>query len=128
MTTTGSQVSFAIHRHKKLITFSMILADFIFLFSLSGSSTTLAQASHRLQISQQIINVPGDAPTIQAGINLASDGDLVLVAPGVYQENIQLAGKTITLASQFQTSQDPSFIDQTVIDGNGSTPVTVASS
>lgn len=76
----------------------------------------------------QTISVPTDAPTIQAAINLASNGDLVLVAPGVYQENIQLAGKTITLASQFHTSQNPSFIDQTIIDGGGNTVITVNSS
>lgn len=76
----------------------------------------------------QTISVPTDAPTIQAAINLASDGDLILVAPGVYQENIQLAGKTITLASQFHTSQNPSFIDQTIIDGGSNAVITVKSS
>jgi hypothetical protein len=33
-------------------------------------------------------NVPGDFPTIQQAINASSSGDVVLVAPGVYPENI----------------------------------------
>jgi len=35
-----------------------------------------------------IINVPGDQPTIQTGLNAAAFGDTVLVAPGTYFENI----------------------------------------
>ncbi|MEW5958499.1 MAG: right-handed parallel beta-helix repeat-containing protein [Chloroflexota bacterium] len=94
---------------------------------LSAEQTT--QAPGRImELSLPIVYVPGDAPTIQAGIDLAGDGDQVLVAPGVYQENIQLAGKSITLASQFQTTEDRSFIDQTIIDGGGNTVITVDSS
>lgn len=34
------------------------------------------------------INVPGDAPTIQGGVDQAKPGDLVLVAPGSYKEAV----------------------------------------
>ena len=65
-----------------------------------------------------IINVPGDQPTIQAGINVAVDTDTVLVQPGTYLENINYNGKNITIASLFLTTQDTTYISQTIIDGN----------
>ncbi len=43
------------------------------------------------------IHVPADQPTIQAGIEAAGDGDVVLVAPGTYIENVCFFGKAITL-------------------------------
>jgi hypothetical protein len=71
------------------------------------------------------IRVPQDQPTIQADINAAQDGDLVLVSPGTYTEQLILSGKTITLASQFHTTGDQNLIDQTIIDGDGQTVITV---
>jgi len=35
-----------------------------------------------------IIDVPADQPTIQAGLNVAAEGDTVLVQPGIYYENL----------------------------------------
>ncbi len=71
-------------------------------------------------LSATIINIPADQPTIQAGINIAVDGDIVLVQPGTYVENINFNGKSITVGSLFLTTQNTSYISQTVIDGGSS--------
>ncbi len=65
-----------------------------------------------------IIHVPDDQPTIQAGIDAAADLDTVLVSPGTYTENINFHGKGILVASQYILDLDPDFIGSTVIDGS----------
>jgi hypothetical protein len=70
----------------------------------AGVTTALATA----------INVPGDQPTIQAGIDAAVNGDTVLVAPGTYNEAISLGGKAIALQSS--GGADVTTIDATAFD------------
>ena len=67
-----------------------------------------------------IINVPADQPTVQQGIDVSVNSDTVLVQPGTYFENINYNGKNIVVASLFLTTQDTTYIYQTVIDGNSS--------
>ncbi len=64
------------------------------------------------------VNGGGDYTTIQEGINASINGDTVLVYPGTYYENVNFNGKNITLASLELTTNDESYVDSTVIDGN----------
>ncbi len=68
------------------------------------------------------INQEGGAhfTEIGYGITVASDGDTVLVHPGVYYENIDFGGKDIVVMSLYGITGDESMISQTVIDGNHS--------
>ncbi|MFQ5869085.1 MAG: right-handed parallel beta-helix repeat-containing protein [Candidatus Zixiibacteriota bacterium] len=66
-----------------------------------------------------IINIPGDYPTIQEGIDHGAYGDTVLVQPDTYFENVDFAGHSIVLASNFLFTEDPQDIENTIIDGGG---------
>ncbi|HEX9655652.1 MAG TPA: T9SS type A sorting domain-containing protein [Bacteroidota bacterium] len=73
------------------------------------------------QASANVLNVPSANPTIQSAILAAQQGDTVLVAPGVYAENINFRGRNIVVASNFLLSGDRSDIYSTII--NGGSPV-----
>jgi Bacterial Ig domain/Calcineurin-like phosphoesterase/RTX calcium-binding nonapeptide repeat (4 copies)/Right handed beta helix region len=64
-----------------------------------------------------IIRVPVDYQTIQEAVNAAQNGDTILVAPGTYAGNIDVAGKSITISSYYEVNDDPSLVDQTIISG-----------
>jgi len=59
--------------------------------------------------------------TVQQGINAASGGETVLVAKGIYVENIRFKGKNIVLTST--DPLEPSIVESTIIDGDQAGPV-----
>ncbi len=74
------------------------------------------------------IHVPDDYLTIQSAIDAAVNGDIVLIATGLYYENLEINSKTITLASEYLDSNDEQDIFQTIIDGGGQTTLIITSS
>jgi len=87
--------------------------------SRSPSSTYLGRIGHATAPFNTIY-VPNDYPTIQAAINAATDGNVVLVADGTYHENINFKGKAITVASHYYFDGDSSHKSNTIIDGSQS--------
>jgi beta propeller repeat protein len=59
------------------------------------------------------LRVPSEYPRIQAAIQAASDGDMVLVSPGVYYETINFGGKDIVVTGT--DPNDPKVVGYTII-------------
>lgn len=58
--------------------------------------------------------------SIQTAIEASNNGDMVLVYPGRYIENIDYIGKSITVCSLEASTNDSTYISSTIIDGNQS--------
>jgi len=67
----------------------------VFVTSLSNVRLML---SHSV-MSLAIIRVPEDYSTIQAAVNAASSGDIILVAPDVYYENV-VVNKSVRIVGE----------------------------
>ncbi|MBI4087283.1 MAG: right-handed parallel beta-helix repeat-containing protein, partial [Candidatus Liptonbacteria bacterium] len=84
----------------------------------SASATTQAALSHSCGTP---VNVPQDAPSIQAGLNAACSGDTVYVSAGTYRENITVPRSQLTLKGASGTTPE-----QVIIDGGGIADVVYA--
>ena len=60
----------------------------------------------------------GDYITIQQAINHSVSGDIIIVHPGIYNENLLISKKSITLQSLYATDPDLEYIHNTIIRGS----------
>jgi len=63
----------------------------------------------------------GDYTRIQLAIQASKTGDIIVVRPGIYVENVQFLGKNIFLRSE--NPEDWSVVEQTIIKAAASQPV-----
>ncbi|MHC4083034.1 MAG: GC-type dockerin domain-anchored protein [Planctomycetota bacterium] len=84
-----------------------------------GALSAVALFAAAERASADIIQVPGDYGSIQAAIVAASDGDVILVGTGSYNETINLLGKAITVRSVHGA-------DVTIVDGSGPVPFDIS--
>ncbi|MDD2230232.1 MAG: T9SS type A sorting domain-containing protein [Candidatus Cloacimonetes bacterium] len=92
---------------------AIIILAILLLLSLSSNAATLSVA---LDGSQAYT-------AIQEAIDASADGDIVLVYPGRYYENVKFNGKNISLASLELLTGNRDYVYSTIIDANHSGPV-----
>ncbi len=85
------------------------------MFNLAGSANEFFPTDGKPG-SDQEINVPSDYRTIQAAIDAASDGTVIIVAEGTYKESIDFKGKNLVLRSS--DPHNPDVVSATIIDSN----------
>ena len=75
-----------------------------------------------VSVSATTINIPADYPTIQEGFDASVDGDTVLVAPGIYYENLILEKEIVLASHAIYDDLDSDWLDnwyiqETIISG-----------
>ncbi len=74
-------------------------------------------------IHAEVRLVPAQYSTVQAAIDAATDGDEIVISPGLYLENLQMGGRNVVLRST--DPADPYVVSQTIVDGSQAGPVVI---
>ena len=61
--------------------------------------------------------MPGQFATIAAALEVAAEGDTVLVAPGTHVGAFDLSGRQVLVGSRFLTAGDTTYVWRTILDG-----------
>ena len=80
-----------------------------------------ALEGYGIDLSDGIVLVPSEIPTIQEAIDAASDGDQILVEEGVYYENVMIdKGISLVGANRENTILDAGGVGSALTFANGS--------
>ena len=88
--------------------------DYIVRLAITTEHGQKATVTHTVHVAEGLV-VPAVYLTIQTAIDAAHDGDVVVVLPGTYRENINFKGKAVTVQST--DPEDPAVVDATVLKG-----------
>jgi PKD repeat protein len=91
----------------------------MFIYNVNVSGNETLTDTYLVPLSPLII-VPDYFMTIGNALDFAQNGDTIRVRPGIYNENLDLPGKSLTLESFYAVDPDTSYISGTVISGNRS--------
>ena len=72
---------------------------------------------------EDAVVVPDDCASIDEAVERAIEGDVIVLRPGVYTENVELRKKNVLLTSLYALDGDRRFVEETVIDGLGEVAV-----
>ena len=95
--------------------FLMTVAGVVVLLA-AGAGTAGAQSSVPTEWSGETRHVPADYPTIQAAVDAADPGDLVLIEPGVYKEAVAVTTPSLTIRG---TDRNTVILDGEFVRENG---------
>ncbi len=93
-------------------------------WSFAPESRVVASASTEVDFAGTRVGhvlVPSEFPTIQTAIDNVRNGASITVSPGLYRENLDLRGKSVTVRST--NPAEHAIVAATVIDGGSSGPV-----
>ena len=94
------------------------LKDYTFIAEISSDNVVYWKDTIEFRPPNRSYYVPTDFAQIQDAIEIAENGDSVIIEEGTYYQQFNFIGKAITVGSEFLIDTITSHISKTIIDGS----------